>query len=60
LFGGFSSAFYDAYDAVYPRTSAYELKRPIYNLYHTLNHYNLFGASYLGACRRNLDAFDRL
>jgi fructosamine-3-kinase len=60
LFGGFSSAFYRAYDSVYPRTSVYELKRPIYNLYHTLNHYNLFGASYLGACRRNLEALHQL
>jgi fructosamine-3-kinase len=60
LFGGFASAFYEAYDSVYPRTSVYGLKRPIYNLYHTLNHYNLFGAAYLGACRRNLAAFDRL
>ncbi|MBE93736.1 fructosamine kinase family protein [Marinobacter sp.] len=55
LFGGFSSAFYRAYDRVYPRTDVYDTKRAIYNLYHTLNHYNLFGASYLSACRHNLD-----
>ncbi|HKK55965.1 fructosamine kinase family protein [Marinobacter sp.] len=60
LFGGFSPAFYQAYDSVYPRTDVYDLKRPIYNLYHTLNHYNLFGSSYLGACRRNLQALERL
>lgn len=55
LFGGFSSSFYRAYDAIYPRTSAYETKVPIYNLYHALNHYNLFGSGYLGLCRRNLE-----
>ena len=55
LFGGFSSAFYRAYDRVYPRTDVYDTKRAIYNLYHTLDHYNLFGASYLSACRHNLD-----
>ncbi|MCZ4284418.1 MULTISPECIES: fructosamine kinase family protein [Marinobacter] len=55
LFGGFSSAFYRAYDRGYPRTDVYNTKRAIYNLYHTLNHYNLFGASYLSACRHNLD-----
>ena len=55
LFGGFSSAFYRAYDRGYPRTDVYNTKRAIYNLYHTLNHYNLFGASYLCACRHNLD-----
>lgn len=60
LFGGFSASFYEAYDSVLPRTAAYNQKRPIYNLYHTLNHYNLFGASYLGACRRNLEALDFL
>lgn len=60
LFGGFSPAFFQAYDSVYPRTDVYDLKVPIYNLYHTLNHYNLFGASYLGACRRNLQALEKL
>ncbi|MDF0750908.1 fructosamine kinase family protein [Marinobacter sp. 71-i] len=55
LFGGFSTAFYRAYDRVYPRTRVYDTKRAVYNLYHTLNHYNLFGSSYLGACRRNLE-----
>ena len=60
LFGGFSPAFYQAYDSVYPRSEAYGMKRPIYNLYHTLNHYNLFGGSYLGACRHNLGVLDQL
>lgn len=60
LFGGFSSGFYEAYDSVFPRTGVYELKRPVYNLYHTLNHYNLFGSSYLSACWRNLEALDQL
>ena len=60
LFGGFSSAFYRGYDRVYPRTGVYETKRAIYNLYHTLNHYNLFGTSYLDACRRNLEAISSL
>jgi fructosamine-3-kinase len=60
LFGGFSQAFYSAYNRGLPRTPVYETKRDIYNLYHTLNHFNLFGASYLDACRRNLDAIARL
>ncbi|MCL7942469.1 fructosamine kinase family protein [Marinobacter sp. ATCH36] len=60
LFGGFSTAFYRAYDRVYPRTGSYDTKRAIYNLYHTLNHYNLFGTSYLDACRRNLGVIGRL
>lgn len=60
LFGGFSSAFYRAYDRAYPRTDVYETKRAVYNLYHTLNHYNLFGASYLDACRHNLEVISSL
>ncbi|MDL0431881.1 fructosamine kinase family protein [Marinobacter sp. TBZ242] len=60
LFGGFSTAFYRAYDRVYPRTGVYNTKRSVYNLYHTLNHYNLFGASYLDACQRNLRVFEAM
>ncbi|MEP1216951.1 MAG: fructosamine kinase family protein [Marinobacter sp.] len=60
LFGGFLAAFYRAYDRAYPRTEVYDTKRAIYNLYHTLNHYNLFGASYLDACRRNLRVMEAL
>lgn len=60
LFGGFSAAFYRAYDDIYPRTGAYDTKRAVYNLYHTLNHYNLFGVPYLDACRRNLAVIGRL
>lgn len=60
LFGGFSADFYQAYDQVYPRSSVYPTKRAIYNLYHTLNHYNLFGSGYLGACRKNLEVIRAL
>ncbi len=60
LFGGFSPEFYDAYDARYPRTPAYPEKRLIYNLYHYLNHYNLFGGGYLAACRDGFHAIPRI
>ncbi|MDO6442208.1 fructosamine kinase family protein [Marinobacter sp. 2_MG-2023] len=52
MFGGFGSAFYAAYDRLYPRSEVYVQKRDIYNLYHYLNHYNLFGSGYLDGCRR--------
>lgn len=51
FFGGFTREFYQAYDKVWPRTAEYSRKRDIYNLYHALNHYNLFGSGYLGSCR---------
>lgn len=54
LFGGFGAAFYQAYDEVWPRRSGYPVRRDIYNLYHALNHFNLFGSGYLSVCRRYL------
>lgn len=50
MFGGFSAEFYSAYDAILPRNPEYPTKKVIYNLYHYLNHYNLFGDGYLSAC----------
>ena len=47
LFGGFSPAFYQAYQAAYPLDPGYANRKPLYNLYHILNHLNLFGISYL-------------
>ena len=54
FFGGFTADFYRAYDRAWPRTAEYPAKRDIYNLYHALNHYNLFGSGYLGQCRQLL------
>ncbi len=47
LFGGFGAAFYQAYQAVYPLAPGYANRKTLYNLYHILNHLNLFGQSYL-------------
>lgn len=46
LFGGFSKRFYQAYETVYPLESGYAGRRDLYNLYHLLNHLNLFGEVY--------------
>lgn len=46
LFGGFSAGFYRAYDEAYPRDPGYARRKPLYNLYHVLNHLNLFGGGY--------------
>ena len=46
LFGGFNADFYAAYQAVYPLDDGYETRKVLYNLYHILNHYNLFGGGY--------------
>ncbi|MEM9296772.1 MAG: fructosamine kinase family protein [Bacteroidota bacterium] len=46
LFGGFTSSFYKTYDKTYPIDPGYSKRKELYNLYHILNHYNLFGGSY--------------
>jgi protein-ribulosamine 3-kinase len=47
LFGRFPEAFYAAYREAWPLPAGYALRREVYNLYHILNHLNLFGSSYL-------------
>jgi len=46
FFGGFGPEFYASYRHSYPLADGYETRRDLYNLYHVLNHYNLFGHSY--------------
>jgi protein-ribulosamine 3-kinase len=48
LFGGFPTVFYHAYQSAWPLEPGYEERKPLYNLYHLLNHLNLFGESYGG------------
>lgn len=55
LFGGFPGSFYAAYRAAWPLDSGYETRKPLYNLYHILNHYNLFGGAYLGQAQRMIE-----
>lgn len=52
LFGGFPTAFYSGYNQVFPLSSDYERRKTIYNLYHVLNHFNLFGGSYESQANR--------
>ena len=54
LFGGFGPAVYDAYNEVNPLAPDWEERAPLYNLYHLLNHLNLFGGGYLDSVRRVL------
>lgn len=52
LFGGFPPIFYDAYKETAPLQPGYEHRRDVYNLYHLLNHLNLFGRMYLPEVKR--------
>lgn len=57
LFGGFAPAFYDSYRRENPFEPGYSDRRDLYNLYHILNHLNLFGGSYLSGVLRTLRHF---
>ncbi|HQS98903.1 MAG: hypothetical protein B7Y26_02175 [Hydrogenophilales bacterium 16-64-46] len=46
LFGGFSPDFHAAYRAAWPLDAGYATRKRLYNLYHILNHANLFGGGY--------------
>ena len=46
LFGGFPSAFYHGYNEAWQLDRGYQQRKSIYNLYHVLNHFNLFGGGY--------------
>ena len=47
LFGGFGAAFYAAYQSAWPLAAGADVRVTLYNLYHVLNHFNLFGGGYL-------------
>lgn len=49
LFGGFPPAFYAAYHRAWPLEPEYRERKALYNLYHLLNHLNLFGEGYGGS-----------
>lgn len=46
LFGSPGRDFFEAYNDVWPIDSGYAVRRDLYNLYHLINHYNLFGGGY--------------
>ena len=46
LFGGFGHDFYAAYNVAWPLNPGYAVRKILYNLYHILNHFNLFGGGY--------------
>lgn len=52
LFGGFPPRFRQAYEAAWPLDAGYGVRRQLYNLYHVLNHFNLFGESYAAQSQR--------
>ncbi|HEX6997527.1 MAG TPA: fructosamine kinase family protein [Gammaproteobacteria bacterium] len=57
LFGGFGPVFRRAYEAAWPLEPGAEARMELYNCYHLLNHFNIFGAGYVGSIAA---AFERV
>jgi fructosamine-3-kinase len=55
LFGGFPPEFYQGYQAAYPLDAGYQRRKTLYNLYHILNHFNLFGGGYEAQANRMIE-----
>lgn len=55
LFGGFSTDFYSGYRDEFPLDAGYATRKHLYNLYHVLNHLNLFGGSYGAQAERMIE-----
>ncbi|NJS11925.1 MAG: fructosamine kinase family protein [Microcoleus sp. CSU_2_2] len=55
LFGGFPASFYRGYNEVWALDSGYEKRKTFYNLYHILNHFNLFGGSYQSQANQTIN-----
>lgn len=59
LFGGFDAEFYDAYKETNPLQPGYDERRDLYNLYHLLNHLNMFGSGYFNAVKSILEEYTK-
>ena len=55
LFGGFPMEFYSAYNDEWPLDRGYQQRKTLYNLYHILNHFNLFGGGYAMQAENMID-----
>ena len=55
LFGGFPPEFYQGYNQTWPLDAGYSRRKNLYNLYHILNHFNLFGGSYESQANRMIE-----
>ena len=55
LFGGFPTAFYRGYNEEWSLDEGYKTRKTLYNLYHILNHFNLFGGGYASQANRMIE-----
>ena len=55
LFGGFPGRSYAAYNEAWPLDAGYDSRKTLYNLYHILNHANMFGGGYVQQAQGMID-----
>lgn len=55
LFGGFPPTFFAGYELTWPRPAGHQRRQRLYNLYHELNHANLFGGGYRAQAQATID-----
>lgn len=56
LFGGFPASFFEGYEQEWPLPQGHRSRVRLYNLYHLLNHANLFGGGYVSQAQASLEA----
>jgi fructosamine-3-kinase len=59
LFGGFPAAFFEGYEREWPLPAGHRQRVELYNLYHLLNHANLFGGGYWQQSAASIEALLR-
>jgi len=56
---GFGNQFWEGYRSLIPQDDGFLDRKPLYDAYHQLNHYNLFGGGYIGSARSHLENLKR-
>mmetsp|Transcript_29453 Transcript_29453/g.44005 ORF Transcript_29453/g.44005 Transcript_29453/m.44005 type:complete len:362 (+) Transcript_29453:46-1131(+) len=56
---GFTQTFWDGYNSIIPRDEGFLDRKPLYDCYHQLNHYNLFGGGYISSARGHLESLKK-
>ena len=56
---GFGPQFWEGYRSIIPQDEGFLDRKPLYDAYHQLNHYNLFGGGYINASRGHLESVKR-
>ena len=57
LFGRLPQKLYDVYQEVFPMNPGYEERKDLFNLYHLLNHLNIFGSFYLSSVQQIVNLY---